>query len=408
MCSDPITQDGNIFACRSCDECVATRRHGWVSRAMAEKAVHPHAACVTLTYSDATQQGRDGAAMFAYADIRLFMARLRDAARYEAKIGKWNIKPYVRFLCAGEQGDRNGRCHWHLILFTNFDLSRLGKFRLSGKLVSHRRDMLTVGKRKRRLNWSLWPLGFMTLQEPDQAGMAYVLSYCLKDQFTADKSKGTMREARSENFATGLFRMSKRPAIGEEWLYRKLETLLEKGSVLPSVQLKIPDMSGYWHPTGSFMAKLLWGLVALNKRILWATGANAPQWPALLASCADNETYLKVLNGSPKEQDEESFELEYAKRQRFLADEKRRAKTRRVCGADVACDECLHSVPSASLGGFGLERYEDENGWWQYRSTPGYLAIGERRKRDGNGINPLCRKAGTAEARDAFPRSCSD
>jgi hypothetical protein len=372
---------------------------------MAEKAVYPYAACVTLTYSDETQHGRDGAAMFAYADIRLFLAFLRRSAAYEAKKCHWNVKPLVRFLCAGEQGDRNGRCHWHLILFTNFDLSRIGKFTLNGKQISDRRDMLTIGKRKRRLNWTLWKHGFMTLQEPDQAGMAYVLSYCLKDQFTVDKSKGTMREARAENFATGLFRMSKRPAIGEEWLYRKLETLLEKGSVLPSVKLKIPDMSGYWHPTGSFMEKLLWGLVALNKRILWATGANAPQWPALLASCADNETYLKVLNGSPKEQDEESFELEYAKRQRFLADEKRRAKTRRVCGADVACDECLHHVPSASLGGFGLERYEDENGWWQYRSTPGYLAIGERRKRDGNGVNPLCRKRGTLEIRDAFPRS---
>ena len=182
MCSDPITQDGNTFACRTCDECVSTRRHGWVSRAMAEKAVYPYAACVTLTYSDETQHGRDGAAMFAYADIRLFLAFLRRSAAYEAKKCHWNVKPLVRFLCAGEQGDRNGRCHWHLILFTNFDLSRIGKFTLNGKQISDRRDMLTIGKRKRRLNWTLWKHGFMTLQEPDQAGMAYVLSYCLKDQ----------------------------------------------------------------------------------------------------------------------------------------------------------------------------------------------------------------------------------
>jgi hypothetical protein len=303
MCSDPITtvqpHTGEVvtYACRKCDDCIATRRHGWVARAMAEKAENSHAVCVTLTYADNTEQRRDAAAMFAYADIKLFLGALRAAARREAKRSNWNIVPQIRFLCAGEQGDRIGRCHWHMIIYSNFDLTLLGKFRLRGNLVSHRRDIETVGKRKRRLNWTLWPHGFMTVQTPDQGAMSYVLSYCLKDQFTHEKSKGTMRESKSENFATGLFRMSKRPAIGESWLMRKLEGLEATGSVLPSLQLSIPDFAGYWHPNGLFREKLLWGLVALNQRVVWATGAPAPQWSSLLASCADNETDMEILNG---------------------------------------------------------------------------------------------------------------
>lgn len=379
---------------------------------MAEKTDWPFALCLALTYSDATQLGRDGSQMFCYTDVREFMQRLRDAARSAFKKAGRGYAPTIRFLCAGEQGSRNNRVHWHMIIFSDVDLRSLGVFHgmKSGKkvVVTDHASMMTVGKNKKRLDWSIWGHGFVTLQEPNQGGMAYVLSYCLKDQFTEEKSRGAMREAKSENFATGLFRMSKYPAIGENFLMRKMEALEASGSVLPSLKIKIPEFGGYWQPNGSFRKKLLWCLNALNKRSLWATGANAPQWPALLSSCADNEADLEVLHGKPQDEGEESFELEYAKRQRFLADEKRRAKTRRVCGADVACDECLHHVPSAALGGFGLERYEDENGWWQYRSTPGYLAIGERRKRDGNGVNPLCRKRGTLEIRDAFPRSGLD
>jgi hypothetical protein len=361
--------------------------------------------CLTLTYSDETQEGRDGAAMFAYADVRAFLARLRRAAAYEAEKGKWNFTPYVRFLCAGEQGDRNGRCHWHLILYTNFDLSRLGKFTLSGKLVAHRADMLTVGKRKRRLNWSLWEQGFMTLQEPDEAGMAYVLSYCMKDQFTSDKAQGTMREASAENFATGLFRMSKRPAIGEDWLMRKLESLLEKGSVLPSVQLKIPDMSGYWHPSGSFMEKLLWGLVALNKRIVWATGANAPQWPSLLASCAEIPSYMEILNGSFEEQNEEYSSDLLERRARFHAGEQRTRETRRKCGSSVPCPSCLNSASAGDLRREGFGRYERENGEWGYFSLEGYPHIDARRRQDLGRENPLCQLRGSKENRRAFPSS---
>ncbi|MCB5410307.1 rolling circle replication-associated protein [Pseudogemmobacter faecipullorum] len=259
---------------------------------MAEKAENKHALCVALTYSDETQEGRDGARFFCYADVRAFVKRLKSALR------RAKLSDTVRFICAGEQGDRNGRCHWHMVLFSDVDLTQAGS--ISGKFgpITDRASLISVGKHMRRLNWSLWPFGFVTFQEPDQGGMSYVLSYCLKDQFTVENSQGTMREAKAENFATGLFRMSKRPAIGERWLIRKMEALDATGSVLPSLNIKIPDFAGYWQPSGSFRKKLLWHLVALNKRSLWTYGRNAPQWSALLSSCSDNESDMEILNGT--------------------------------------------------------------------------------------------------------------
>lgn len=364
MCSDPQsktdrdTGEVQTYACRRCDQCVATRRHGWVARAMAEKTDWPHAACITLTYSQETAEGRDAARMFCYAHVSDFLKRLRSAAAREAKRAKWNFAPVVRFLCAGEQGDRNGRCHWHLILYSNFDLARLGQFRRRGKLVSHRRDMITEGKRKRRLNWTLWNWGYMTLQVPDQAAMSYVLSYCLKDQFTHEKSKGTMREASSENFATGLFRMSKRPAIGENFLMRKMEALDAVGAVLPNLQIRVPDFGGYWQPSGSFREKLLWCLVALNKRALWSTGANAPQWASLVSSCRDSEADLGVLNG-PQVEKINYTQLARKAGQRleswaegFAARERDRAARSGPC----YCQACLDALSETQLETLGLWR----------------------------------------------------
>lgn len=381
---------------------------------MAEKTDHAHALCVALTYSEDTPEGRDAARMFEYSHVRAFIKRLTSAVRYEVKTKKLNVSSTVRFLCAGEQGDRYGRCHWHLIIYSSVDITRLGevlgfpKHQVGPRkkvVLSERHDMLTVGKDERRLNWSLWPWGFSTFQEPDQGGMSYVLSYCLKDQFTGEKSHETMRQAKVENFATGLFRMSKRPAIGENFLIRKMEELDAKGAVLPALKLSIPDMGGYWVPGGLFREKLLWYLVALNQRIVWATGANAPQWASLLASCRDNEADLKVLHGETFEEPEESEEFLFAKRSRLFAREAVRADFAKRCGSAIACEWCLHHLEETALLERGIERYENEAGEWEYRSASGYADIEVRRKARGDGINPDCLEKHSREARHAFPRT---
>lgn len=384
MCSRPIEQEGKTFACRSCNDCIANRKHNWIARAMAEKLEWPHTICIALTYDPKqSQANRDAREFFVYDDVRLFVKRLASACRRYAKKHKLNIpSPRVKFLAAGEQGSKGDmHCHWHMILYSDVDLMKIGEFQgmKDGRKVvlTDPADLLTSGNTKKRLDWTLWGKGFVTLQQPDQGGVAYVVSYVLKDQFTSEKSRDTMREAQAENFATGLFRMSKLPPIGETWLVRKMEALEASGSVLPNLNIKIPGMSGYWHPSGSFREKLLWFLVALNRRAVWATGANAPQWSSLLHSCKDLQSDLDILNGPQKENpdDSESFEHIIHKASRQNAYYHYLANPRPVA-EPCTCADCLGLASASQLEKLGLVRIRS-GGEASYRVVEGDFATKE-------------------------------
>ena len=397
MCTQPIEKDGNVFACRVCDQCIATRRHGWVARAMMEKAENKYALCVALSYDNETEQNRNGAAMFQYVDVREFMQKLRDNVRAAGCVAP------VRFICAGEQGDRNGRCHWHLILYSAVDLVALGGFSRFGKPVTGRENIVSAGKEKIRLHWEPWGRGFVTVQEPDQGGMNYVLSYCLKDQFTGEKSRGTMRESKSENFATGLFRMSKRPAIGEKFLYRKLAEWEAAGVCLPALKIKVPGFKGYYQPAGNARKVLLWGLAAVNQSIKWRTGANAPQFRALVASL-ESQSEKEILDVETLEnEDEEGFEASLARRGRETAGLQARALLRRQCGNEIACDECLSLATDEELASFGINRFSAGGVYWFEKTD--HAPVGSGQRKYVGKSNPLCRSRGSKASRLAFPAS---
>lgn len=380
--------------------------------------MHKHALCVALTYDNSTQENRDAAAMFQYSDIRLFLARLRDAAwqqeRKAAKLARREpVRPVIRFLCAGEQGSRDNRCHWHMILYSDCDLLKLGVISKFGRRVTDPADIYTVGKNKLRRHWSLWGKGFVTFQKPDQGGMNYVLSYCLKDQFTGEKSRGTMREAKAENFATGLFRMSKRPPIGHEWLVQKMVALAERGQVLPNTHLRVPGFRGYWRPNDMPRERLLTGLLAINQQVRWRAGKDAPQWASLVAHCKDSETDMEVLNGPQIEEGElserEQFELELEARKREAADAGRRREIVRRCARQLPCRQCLHVCTPYQLERLGVRRVDPgDGGPWDYTSLPGHADIWDRWHNPDpefrlNGLNSLCQQKGTAEYQRIFP-----
>ena len=368
---------------------------------MMEKTQHPHTIVLALTYDDTTQANRDAARMFQYRDVQLLMYRLRDAIKYRQKGG------YVRFICAGEQGDRNGRCHWHLVLYSSFDLTQLGEARamVNGQkqLVTSREDIMSEGETAKRISWSLWPHGFTTFQQPDQNGMKYVLSYCLKDQFTQEKSKGTMRETRAENFSTGLFRMSKRPAIGETWLRKKMEGLAIKGAVLPSLNLKIPEFSGFYHPSGSFRQKVLWSLSAINQKVRFETGVDAPQFVPLLATI-ENPKEREILNGPEKEDLENltTVEADLERRQREAGGLYARRELARTCGNALPCENCLSALAESDLKSLGVERFS-EFGAIYHRSAPGFYDLHARQRAYTGKSNPYCQKRGSKISRETFP-----
>lgn len=383
-----------------------------------EKATSPHTLIVALTYNDDEQSHRDAAAMFAYVDVQDFMRRLRAALSYENP----GEKTWVRFIVAGEQGDRYNRCHWHLVLYSSHPVPVCGQFQgfkpgRAGKgplKWPDPQNMISGHRRKdpkRRLDWSIWGKGFVTLQEADEGGMHYVLSYAMKDQFTAEKSRDTGREAKSETFATGMFRPSKRPAIGEPFMFKRLAELDALGQCLPSLNLKVPGMRGYYHPTGRMRKLMLWGLVALNQRVRYATGRNAPQWSTLLNSVKDNQPDLEVLLGPEVEDDDdaESVEWELAKRQREFNGTKATGEARRKCGAAVPCRECLNGLSDEKLRELGLARFHSyrEGGEpaARFESLDGWPSYDARRADKSGGQNPYCQMAGSKINRRAFPAS---
>ena len=422
MCKRPHTiENGTKVACRNCNDCVKTRFNEWMARAMAEKATSPETYSFTLTYNDETEENRDGSRFFRYSDIRAMLKRITRAAEY--KFGK--VENAIRFICAGEIGSKGSeRCHWHIIIYSKIDLLSLGTWENfhTKKPATTREEKITTDPNKiKRLTWQHWPHGFMSVQEPDQGGIAYAIIYALKDQFSLEKSKGTMRQHRSENFASGLFRMSKNPPIGGEWLDRKLNRLLELGSVLPNLNLNVEGYTGYWYPSGVMRQKLLRGLHLINEIQVEQTGRNAPQWSSLLATI-DPETkdYEVLTHGKAQDQEEltqEEWELSHALKSKEADALKQARDIRRRCGGISPCTTCANGLSdeetkrlSTALGRYieATTKTDQYKRWLAGKSSKKYPPAGDYARVDlfkrETELSPahFCALAGLSSVKKAF------
>lgn len=347
MCKRPHTlTTGQQIACRNCNDCIKVRSNEWLARAMAEKETSKYCYSITLTYNDETQSSRDGSKFFRYSDIQLFLKKLREAA-----FERWNVRGAVRFISAGEIGSKGDqRCHWHIVLYSQVELLDLGIFKnpFSGKLITTYDEKITTTKRKKRLAWSMWPQGFITVQVPDQQGIAYALIYALKDQFNLKNSKGTMRQTRSENYAAGHFRMSKAPPIGGAWLDQKIDRLYQTLSVLPNLHLNVPSYSGYWYPSRVLRDKLLRAMVSINDLSIQQLGRSAPQWKTLLSTIDPESKDYEVLTNGEEREEQETDDAEFKRRFELRSKEYDQSRsnrdTRKRCGGISPCAACLRSL----------------------------------------------------------------
>lgn len=202
MCIAPLNLDPNTtVSCRRCWQCLQNRLNDLTGRCVAEAETSDQAFSITLTYAGDTPK----AVVFCYRDVQLFMKRLREAG-YNA-----------RYIVAGEYGGKNGRVHWHLVLF------------LKGKLLeivdydNRTDDWQVVLPRfsrdpKARIQWTPWSnddenRGFVYVQQPDYGGFRYALKYALKDQ----KDKASARR----------LGMSKKPPLGHDYFMRRADDHVE-------------------------------------------------------------------------------------------------------------------------------------------------------------------------------------
>ena len=354
MCSTPNTihdENGQAVkvACRSCNDCISARKNDWVARCVAEKASAAEVVVIDLTYRN-NEDGTlpDQAKAFRYKDVQNFLKLLRKAYKKA-----YNADGEIRYIVAGERGSDKNRVHWHMVLFSDRPISTLGEWTdFIGKPLE--------AMRMRKLDhWSFWPHGAVYCRVPDQGGIAYVLKYCLKDQFNVVKSKGTMREAKANNHGSSFFRMSKKPPIGERFLLDQLERWRERKAVPPHLLLKVPDLKGYWYPKGRMREILLTGLHQINQEINEELGRDAPQWSSLIASVVEQEKDLEDLfYGPEKEGEVEDFDaIPFGKEIAERSEGERLRQEVRECLGPSVCRKCWK--------GLDPEQRRDFKAWYQ-------------------------------------------
>lgn len=141
--------------CGSCIGCRLERSRQWAIRCVHEASLYTHNCFITLTYnedhvpSDLSLNVRDW---------QLFMKRVRK------KYGKGR-----RFFHCGEYGSKNGRPHYHAIMF-NLDFQDRRLFKERGDVrIDTSQDLE-----------NLWGLGFCTVGDVTFESAAYVARYITK------------------------------------------------------------------------------------------------------------------------------------------------------------------------------------------------------------------------------------
>lgn len=197
--------------CKLCWRCKANRVNDYVARSLCEATVSLHTCAVTLTYAP-----RDDLADKVVHPPH-FQAFIRALRRGGHK---------VRYLVAGEYGEKKGRAHFHAILFFT-DLKPRPEFvfdKLGGSFPS---EVSSYGAKFAPFSREIpqaqnchimeWPHGHIFADwSTSEASVRYVCKYLLSDS--------------KQN---SWFSLSKKPALGAVWFAQKAALAASFG-VLPS------------------------------------------------------------------------------------------------------------------------------------------------------------------------------
>jgi len=395
MCVKPNIIDGLEVSCRECDKCVATYKNTWVARCCAELATVEHALCFTLTYADVFGEPPLGARVFRYKDVQDWLKRVRRRANL-----KWGVNIELRYVIVGERGSQNNRCHYHGVVFSSHPIHTLGEMTgATSKGFAY----------KRRLDWDVWGHGFVEFQLADRDGIGYALKYILKSRMTAEKSKGTGREGKTEWLASSYMWCSKAPPVGATWLVNQLHEKLSVGLSPSSLRMRVPG-GGDWYINGPAQEIMCLWLHEANNKFRQERGRDLAGWQTLLHSVSkpienvntgeltNRKAWEWLTNGEEDTQNDEddgyeetrfeAFKKQYKRKQEVAAAHERDKATVANCGNVAPCYDCQNYLDPAQLADVQQEeallrdeyeaRYfrdddEDKEGfasWWRTRLRP--------------------------------------
>lgn len=191
--------------CGKCNGCLIERSQLWALRCWHEAQLFEVNSFVTLTYKEPPKRGLD------VEECLLFVRRVRE-----------RLNSGVRYFVGGEYGSRDGRPHYHCLLFGIDFPDRTEWKRCESGETLYRSKCLE----------SLWSHGFSSVGSLSYASAAYVARYCMKKSGAGDRVDG-----RSPEFQ----RMSLRPGLGFQWLRRFVSDVYPSGKcVIAGKDVKVP------------------------------------------------------------------------------------------------------------------------------------------------------------------------
>jgi hypothetical protein len=197
--------------CGGCIPCRIDRASQWTVRLMHEVSLHDHSAFVTLTYDDE----------HCPSDYSLQPSHWQKFIRSLRK--RTGLK--LRYLVAGEYGEKGSRPHYHAIIFGLPPLSDEVPWRMSKGHQTTRSAFLE----------ETWGRGMVVIGESvTHESCGYVVSYCLKDGNRDDRDDFVWEN----EFGERIFRrkpfifMSTKPGIGHDWLRRWFSDVFPRDEVV--------------------------------------------------------------------------------------------------------------------------------------------------------------------------------
>lgn len=143
-------------ACGVCVGCRLDYSREWAIRCVHEASLHPANSFITLTYN---KENLPKNASLDKRDFQLFMKKLRR-----------KISPQkVRYYMCGEYGEKNGRPHYHAILF-GYQFPDLKLWKVQGGNKYYLSQMLS----------DIWGKGHVVIGEVTFDSAAYVARYTMK------------------------------------------------------------------------------------------------------------------------------------------------------------------------------------------------------------------------------------
>lgn len=223
-----------LIPCGQCIGCRLEYSRQWANRGYLESKLHDENYFITLTYDDDHLpmhdsvnvdgmiyiRNDDWTGTLKKRDLQLFFKRLRK------RIGKFS------YMAAGEYGDKNGRPHYHAILYgAHFETETFYNSRNINNNFYWQNDIIEecwteeVGRGAAGAGRSL---GFSNISIANWNTIAYTARYITKKQYGKASDDWYGRLGRDKEF----FVTSRNPAIGKEYFNLHHIEIMETDKVL--------------------------------------------------------------------------------------------------------------------------------------------------------------------------------